>query len=112
MVVLDRCRVRSGKVLTVEGDLVTVQSRALVFEGHQLVEGPERLESVRRSVEGLGFVRDLSPGDNVAMHWDWVCGRLSAGALERLRSWTVKSLNAVNCTATPGPAVACDWRGA
>jgi hypothetical protein len=111
LVVLDQCRVRWGTVLAVEGDLAVVSSRALVLDGHVLAEGPERVEQVRASVDGVGFGQDLVAGDRVALHWDWVCERLSPNALARLTTWTRRTLQAVNALPAPGPAVACDTRG-
>jgi hypothetical protein len=111
LTVLDRCRIRWGKVLAVEGDSVTVRDRALAFEGHMLVDGPERVEQVRRSVDGVGFVDDLAPGDSVALHWDWVCEELAPGALRRLRAWSRRMRAAVNALPVPGPALAADLSG-
>jgi hypothetical protein len=105
LTVLDRCRIRWARVLSVDGDTVTVRDRALAFEDRLLVDGPERVEQVRRSVDGVGFVEELEPGDAVALHWDWVCERLAAGALRRLRAWTGRMRAAVNAASEPaGPS--------
>jgi Family of unknown function (DUF6390) len=112
LVVLDQCRVRPGRVLSVEGDSVVVSSRSLVLDGHVLADGPPRSELVSRSVDGLGFSPDLVPGDLVALHWDWVCRRLSPRDFGRLERWTRRSIEAVNALAAPGPAVACEKQGA
>lgn len=45
--VLDRCRIRWGRVEALHGDLVSVTSRALDFVGSRLVLGDERVEQVR-----------------------------------------------------------------
>ncbi len=106
--VLDRCRIRWGQTVEISGDMVAVTSRALTFDGSRLVLGPNRIEHVRRSLDGVGFNDDLEPGDMVSLHWDWVCDRLSPGALGWLRYCTNQNLAAVNSLATPGPAVVCD----
>jgi len=111
LTVLDRCRIRPARVLAVEGDTVTVEDRGLSLDGHLLAEGPRRIERVRRSLGGVGFVETLAPGDTVALHWDWVCQRLSSDELRRLRWWTGVTLQAVNALDAPGPAVVCDTRG-
>jgi hypothetical protein len=105
--ILDRCRIRWGQVLNVDGDFVTVKSRSLKFEGSHLRLGTEGLEVVRRALGGVGFVGDLAPGDVVSMHWDWVCDRLSDASLSWLQNCTRINLHAVNCLAQPGPAVVC-----
>ncbi|MGO9560326.1 MAG: DUF6390 family protein [Acidimicrobiales bacterium] len=106
--VLDRCRIRWGRIEAVLGDLVAVRSRPLSFEGSRLVLGPERVEEARRSVEGVGLAVDVRPGDTVSLHWDWVCDRLSPSALAWLESCTSRNLAAVNSLAMPGPAVVCE----
>ena len=106
--VLDRCRIRWGRVQVVEGDLVTVASRALAFAGSRLTLGPERVEQVRASLDGVGFVSGLAPGDVVSLHWDWVCDRLTSRSLAWLRACTRRNLDAVNALVTPGPASICD----
>ena len=108
MEVLDRCRIRWGRIEAVAGDLVAVTSRALTFDGSRLVLGPDRVEQARRSLDGVGFSGDLHPGDMVSLHWDWVCDRLSPAALRWLCYCTKRNLDAVNSLATPGPAAVCD----
>jgi hypothetical protein len=105
--VLDRCRIRWGRVEAVAGDLVQVRSRRLSFDGSRLLLGDERLEQVRRGLDGLVFPVDLAPGDVVSLHWDWLCDRLSPAAYRWLRYCTVRNLDAVNSLARPGPAVVC-----
>jgi len=108
MEVLDRCRIRWGRVESVVGDSVVVTSRPLVFDGSRLALGAGRPEVARCSIEGTGFVTDLVPGDVVSLHWDWVCDRLSPTGLGWLRSCTGRNLTAVNSLPQPGPAVVCD----
>lgn len=108
--VLDQCRIRWGRVEAVAGEIVTVRSRGLLFDGHRLVLGPERSEIVG-GPHGGGPGAGLAPGDVVSMHWEWICDRLSPGALARLRAYTVRNLAAVNSLPRPGPVVACDRAG-
>jgi len=108
--ILDRCRIRWGRVEAVQGDLVTVSSRRLGFVGSKLVLGDGCVEQVRRSLDGVGYMTDLEVGDTVSLHWDWVCDRLSGHSLAWLRACTLHNLDAVNSLALPGPAVVCDER--
>jgi hypothetical protein len=106
--VLDQCRIRWGRVEAVAGDWATVRSRGLEFDGSRLSLGPERSEHVRNGLGGADLIDPLTPGDTVALHWDWVCDRPSASALRWLRYCTARNLAAVNSQARPGPAVVCD----
>ena len=102
MTVLDRCRIRWGRVEEVEGANVIVRSRPLGFDGRNLVLLDERVEQACCSVDGVGFVEDLSPGDLVSLHWDWVCDRLDPDALAYLQHFTARNLQAVNTTTPAG----------
>jgi hypothetical protein len=94
--VLDRCRIRWGHVVAVEGDEVTVRYRPLAWDGRNLGFGPCTLERVPASIGGKGFVRDLRPGQCVSLHWDWVCDRLTARQLRELRRFTLRHLDILN----------------
>jgi hypothetical protein len=103
--VLDRCRIRWGVVRRVEGDSAIVESRPLTWDGRALGYGPLREETVTWARLGVALSSGLEAGDTVAMHWDWICDRLSRQRLQRLRHWTTRQLDLVNGTAHPAPAV-------
>jgi hypothetical protein len=85
--ILDRCRIRVGSVVSVATNgTATVRSRPLIWDGASLVEGPPRDEVVRWSALGRSLLDGLTPGDRVALHWDWVCDVLTEPQCERLRS--------------------------
>lgn len=107
--VLDRCRIRWGRVVSVTGDVTLVRSRPLAFDGTRLALRAERVEEARWALGGAHLVAapGLRVGDAVSLHWDWVCDVLSPAALWWLRATTRRNLGAVNALARPGPAVAC-----
>jgi hypothetical protein len=94
--VLEKCRIRWGQVVAVEGDQVVVMSRPITFDGRRLSLGEQRLETVTRAIDGIGFVGDLVAGDWVSMHWHWVCDRLSRRQLNNLRRHTMRQLDISN----------------
>ena len=96
LTVLDRCRIRWGRVLAVEGDGVVVESAPLTWDGEVLGLGPAVPETVVRSVDGVGMVGALEPGNWVSLHWEWVCDRISASQVGRLRRYTERHLAIVN----------------
>ena len=71
--VLDRCRIRTGVVVGVDGETATVDSRPLCWDGRAMAPGPPRRETVRWSAGGRALIDGPAPGDRVALHWDWVC---------------------------------------
>lgn len=96
LTVLQRCRIRWGTVVAVQPHQLTVSSRPLCYEGGRLLLGPERLETVERTLDGVGLVQDFAVGDQVSMHWEWVCDRLTAAQVAALRHYTALHLQVVN----------------
>ncbi|HSY15356.1 MAG TPA: DUF6390 family protein [Jatrophihabitantaceae bacterium] len=94
--VLDSCRIRWGRVIALDGEHVLVRSRRLTWDGQRLDLSPARPERVRIAVDGVSFVPDARPGDWLALHWDWVCERLTAADVARLRQQSRWQLDATN----------------
>lgn len=94
--VLDNCRIRWGQVRWVDQDHVVVQSRRLSWDGCRLALAEPAEERVRLSVGGRGFVTEPRPGQWLALHWDWVCDRLSPAEQAELEHWTGWQLEATN----------------
>jgi hypothetical protein len=107
LTVLDRCRIRWGMVEAVSGDLVVVRSRHLTFVNSRLILGTETFEEVHAGNDGVFLVRDLSVGDHVSLHWDWVCDRITQAQAQALHAFTRRNLAAVNGLSHPGPAAIC-----
>lgn len=96
LTVLDRCRIRWGRVLALQGDQVVVESSALTWDGRRLELGPPGTETAVRSMDGVGLASDLAVGDWVSLHWEWVCDRLTQRQLRSLRYYTQRHLSIVN----------------
>ena len=94
--VLDRCRIRWGGVVAVEGDVAVVESQPLILEGDRVSLGPRHQEKVAWASEGRGFARALNPGDQVSMHWGWVCERIDSATVRTLERETTAALGLAN----------------
>lgn len=94
--VLDQCRIRWAEVESVNEDHAAVRSQPLVFDDAGLSLGPVQSERVRWAENGRSFTDVLSPGDGVALHWDWVCDRLDARQSATLARLTQGQLTLVN----------------
>ena len=102
--VLERCRIRWGRVESVAGDEAIVASRPLLWTGTRLELGGPRQETVIAGRRGYQLTSGLRAGDWCALHWDWACQRLSARQLRALARYTRRQLVAVNCVPHPAPA--------
>ena len=94
--VLDRCRIRWGRVVAVTGDKAVVQSQPLEWDGHRLVLGGARDEVAVTGEGTMRLSRELAAGDWCSLHWDWVCDRLEPAQVQALRHYTETQLVAAN----------------
>ncbi len=94
--VLDGCRIRWGCVEDVSGDRAMVRVRPLVWDGRTLSLGPSAMESAFVARDGYGLAGPLRRGDAVALHWEWVCDRITPRQLASLRAATASHLDLVN----------------
>jgi hypothetical protein len=95
---MEQCRVRWGRVTGVMGPELIVEVRALTQEGGKLQLAPSAPETVRRWVDGKGFVDDIAPGEWVSIHWGWACDRLTDVQRARLERYTRWHLDLCNQT--------------
>lgn len=77
--VVDRCRIRQGRVIEVLGDTAVVVSDRLQWNGRAVEVGPTVTETVSILENG----QRLEPGALVSLHWSWVCEQIT----ERQAAW-------------------------
>lgn len=102
--VLDRCRIRWGRITALGEAQATVDSRPLVWDGRRLGLGAPRAELATTTRNGCLLAPRLQVGDWCALHWDWVCEPLNRRRLDALRRHTRRQLDAVNSVRFPAPA--------
>ena len=109
--VLEQCRIRWGQVLELDGERVRVQARPLVLTEGRLELGPPGEQSAAWSMAGRSLLTSVDPhrppvaaGDEVAMHWDWVCDVLSPAQVAELESRTADQLARTNAALQVGAA--------
>lgn len=96
LTVLDRCRIRWGVVDQVVAGRALVRSRPLSWDDGRLALAPAVVEEATIAVDGQGLVDGIAPGDLVALHWDWVCARLTLDEAQGLMTETVHHLAVAN----------------
>jgi hypothetical protein len=104
--VLEQCRIRWGEVVAIEGERVRIQSRPLVMADGLLELGRAQEQTAAWSVDGRtllpaetadgSLAPPVSAGDQVAMHWDWVCDVLSPAQVAQLDLHTTDQLARTN----------------
>ena len=104
--VLDKCRIREAQVVEIADGQVTVESQPLIYDEGRLALGPAVRQVANGGVtnaattsgafDGPGLVDGLAVGHRVAVHWDWVCDRLTEEQREALGRHTAHHLTIVN----------------
>ena len=104
--VLEQCRIRWGEVVAIEGERVRVQSQPLVLDDGLLELGAAQEQTAAWSVDGRtllpveaadgSLAPPVSVGDQIAMHWDWVCDVLSPAQVAQLELHTTDQLARTN----------------
>lgn len=95
---MDSCRIRWGRVREISGESLVVNAVPLGLADGKLALAQPKVQTVRRWLDGTGFVSDVDVGDVVSLHWDWACEVLSPTRLEALQRRTVRSLELANQT--------------
>jgi hypothetical protein len=94
--VLDNCRITWGTVHSREGDGVEVMCRRLAWDGQSLTLSEPSARVLDVWVEGYSALPDVAAGDEIAIHWDRLCGRLQPDQIRALAESTNRQLQATN----------------
>lgn len=99
--VLDNCRIAWGTVVSRDRDLVEVSSRKLLWDGRTLTLSDPAVRPLDVWADGYSAVPDVAVGDEVAVHWGRLCGRLSAGQVRALADSTERQLRVTSQRLAP-----------
>ncbi|WP_278315220.1 DUF6390 family protein [Lolliginicoccus levis] len=93
--ILQKCRIRWGTVTAVNDTTATVTTQPLTYNG-QLALGDPTEETATWRSPGTSLAPRPHPGEQVALHWDWICSPLNATQLDALQHYTDVSLGIAN----------------
>lgn len=99
--VLQQCRIRWGRVASVDDEHVVIEARPLTFDGHALALGDAVPQQVRWQESGQSLVNAPRPGTWVSAHWNWICDKLTSADVSALEAHTLSSLALVNAALDP-----------
>lgn len=97
--VIDRCRIRRGRVLELYGDEAVVVTDRISFNSGLLAHtcsGTEGTQRVRLGEGGRHPCGPVQVGDTVAIHWDWVCEVLTPSAACALQQGEAAAIERAN----------------
>lgn len=90
--ILDNCRITWGTVICRDGDDVEVLCRRLVWADQTLTLSEPAPRKLAVWADGYSAVPDVAVGDEVALHWDRLCGRLMPQQVRSLAASTDRQL--------------------
>jgi hypothetical protein len=94
--VLDNCRITWGTVLSRDGDVVDVMCQALGWDGQALMLSEPSARRIDVFADGYSAMPDVAVGDEVAIHWGRLCGRLQPDQIQALAESTSRQLHVTN----------------
>ncbi|MBO0881204.1 MAG: hypothetical protein J2P17_12820 [Mycobacterium sp.] len=94
--VLENCRITWGTVLSRDGDNIDVSCRRLVWDGRALGLSEPSARRLAVWADGYSAVPDVTVGDEVAIHWGRLCGRLQPEQIRVLADATTRQLGVTN----------------
>jgi hypothetical protein len=94
--VLDNCRITWGTVLSRDGDDVEVSCCRLAWDGHALGLSEPSAHRLDVWAEGYSAVPDVAAGDEIAIHWGRLCGRLQPDQIHALADSTSRQIQVTN----------------
>ena len=90
--VLDNCRITWGTVVSRAGDDVEVMCQGLAWDGRALALSEPSARLLDVWADGYSAVPDVAVGDQVAVHWGRLCGRLQPAQVRALADSTDRQL--------------------
>jgi hypothetical protein len=94
--VLDNCRITWGTVISRTSAAVEVSCQGLVWDGRALALSEPSPRVLDVWADGYCAVPDVTVGDDVAVHWGRLCGRLQPDQLRSLADSTRRQLRVTN----------------
>lgn len=98
--VLDNCRITWGTVVSRDSDdkneRIAVSCRRLAWDGHGLDLSEPSTRRLDVWSDGYSAVPDVAAGDDIAIHWGRVCGRLRPEQIQALADATARQLKVTN----------------
>ena len=94
--VLDNCRITWGTVRSHHGDGVEVMCQRLAWDGQALTLSEPSARVLDVWADGYSAVPDVAVGDEIAIHWDRLCGRLQPDQIQALADSTSRQLDVTN----------------
>jgi hypothetical protein len=94
--VLDNCRIGWGTVISRDDDDLEVMCPRLAWGSQTLTLSEPLARRLDVWTDGYSAVPDVAVGDEIAIHWGRLCGRLQPDQIQALADSTTRQLHVTN----------------
>jgi hypothetical protein len=98
--ILESCRIAWARVIAISDSTVTVEGPRLTIRRGHLALGPAQRRQVGYLLDGKPFGAVPRMGETVAVHWDFVCDRLTESDVAHLARSLQRQLRSVAARGT------------
>lgn len=98
---MEKCLISTGKIEKIVGGL---RGEGLIVEADKIIYEDGRFK-LKKQIKKVGYkfkdqsiVDNIKVGDRIALHWDFVCDKLTKAQARKLKSWNKYHLNLANLT--------------
>lgn len=95
---MDECRISWGKVLKIDGPIITVETEPLILENSKLALGKPIMRKITRHLETDMDIDLLKPKDIVTIHWGVPCEVITPKQALVLKKYTLQNIEFANQT--------------
>jgi hypothetical protein len=93
---MDNCRISCGKVISINGPIITVSRQSLLLNNNKLIFGDPQPTKITRQLEGSSLIDDVKINDILSMHWHQPCEIITSKQASNLQHYTSLSLSLAN----------------
>lgn len=93
---MDECRISWGKVVSIDGPFIEVETEPLMLTGNLLALGSSARKRIARKLESEYEIEQLVPGDLISIHWSVPCEVITAKQQAALKKYTLRHLMLAN----------------
>jgi hypothetical protein len=95
---LDECRINAGKILSVNGPEIIVETEPLIYVNGKIILGEPTKKTLTRQLEAEYDIEQLVPGQNISFHWSVPCEVITKEQSANLRKYTLQNIAFANQT--------------
>ena len=93
---MDSCRISSGKVLSVDGPFIEVETEPLEMQNGKLILGKSIIKRINRDITSPTDIEQLAKGDIITIHWGVPCAVITQEKARALKKYTLRHIALAN----------------